>query len=382
MTIYKSYQRKRYGKNQRAISMESRLPALNHCSKLGIALLVFLVSFFALNAESAEAQKNKPGVRRSFSFELQKELGKQVSPEAEEKVAPENQETPESIGSVDAHLFEALIGFDPVASYMSLNEYFSTPKPERSIATSNREIKNLRSIEDYYNAKADPNFARQESVCGSDQRVRVSNTKAVPWRWNCQLIITMPDGKKYLGTGFMIGPTTVLTAGHNLHEGGTFGKWATKIEVIPGRNGWSRPYGSFFAKRAHSVDGWVKDRNPNYDYGALTLRTNIGRRTGFYRVASLSTNRIKNGYLNSAGYPADKTYGNQYYVNGSPSYVLQKKIYYHFDTYGGQSGSAVYLKNRNRRTVVGVHAYGGCPNSATRIDAAAMRNIRFWRRIR
>lgn len=29
-----------------------------------------------------------------------------------------------------------------------------------------------------------------ESVCGRDDRVQVTNTTAIPWRWICQLIIT------------------------------------------------------------------------------------------------------------------------------------------------------------------------------------------------
>ena len=41
-------------------------------------------------------------------------------------------------------------------------------------------------------------------------------------------------------------------------------------------------------------------------------------------------------------------------------------IFYMNDTMGGQSGSPVYTWHGGYWTVVGVHSYGGCPNSAPR----------------
>lgn len=57
-----------------------------------------------------------------------------------------------------------------------------------------------------------------ETVCGRDDRVRISPATAVPWRWICQLIITMPNGAGFRGTGWFIGPRCVMTAGHCVYS--------------------------------------------------------------------------------------------------------------------------------------------------------------------
>ena len=44
----------------------------------------------------------------------------------------------------------------------------------------------------------------------SDDRVEVTNTTAVPWRWICKLIITFPNGARGGCTGWFIGPKAVI----------------------------------------------------------------------------------------------------------------------------------------------------------------------------
>ena len=62
-----------------------------------------------------------------------------------------------------------------------------------------------------------------ETVCGSDDRVQISPATAIPWRWNCELIITMGNGSTARGTGWLIGPRTVMTAGHVVFSAGAGG---------------------------------------------------------------------------------------------------------------------------------------------------------------
>lgn len=68
-------------------------------------------------------------------------------------------------------------------------------------------------------------YEEPETVCGSDDRVQISPATAVPWRWNCELIITMANGSTARGTGWLIGPRTVMTAGHVVYSAAA-GGWA------------------------------------------------------------------------------------------------------------------------------------------------------------
>ena len=59
--------------------------------------------------------------------------------------------------------------------------------------------------------------------------------------------------------------------------------------------------------------------------------------------------------------------------------VGPRKVYYTADTFGGQSGSAVYRIDNGQRYAMGVHAYGGSSNSATRITRGVYDNLMAWK---
>jgi glutamyl endopeptidase len=67
-----------------------------------------------------------------------------------------------------------------------------------------------------------------ESVIGTDNRYRITNTTSYPYR-----AITHITSSIGGCTGWLIDPDTVVTAGHCLHNG----SWASNVRVYPGRNG-------------------------------------------------------------------------------------------------------------------------------------------------
>src|SRR5260370_906766 len=126
-----------------------------------------------------------------------------------------------------------------------------------------------------------------ETVCGSDERTQITATANIPWRWICELIIRYPDGAGARGTGWFIGPHTVMTAGHVVFSKAN-GGWARQIEVIPGMNGTLRPFGSQIGTSFRSVTGWTQNTNPEYEYGAIILpNNNLGARVGWFGFAVL-----------------------------------------------------------------------------------------------
>jgi len=257
--------------------------------------------------------------------------------------------------------FENLEGFDP---QRALNE--GTPF---GILTD--ELLEL--------GECSPEGVGPESVCGQDDRVEVGNTTSVPWRWICKLIITFPNGASGGCTGWFIGPKAVMTAGHCVYSSAN-GGWAKKIEVIPGMRGATRPYGSMIGTSFRSVTGWTQNGDPNYDYGCIILPSpSLGNQVGYFGFAALTDASLQNLLVNNSGYAGDKPFGTQWYNAGTVTTVTARKIYYMLDTYGGQSGSPTWRFQSDQRHAVGIHAYGGCPNSATRIVTAVFNNMMTWR---
>lgn len=222
-----------------------------------------------------------------------------------------------------------------------------------------------------------------EVVIGTDDRVRVQKTFDNPWRRICALRITFPTGATYRGTGFLIGQRTLATAGHcvYLHNQGG---WARKVEVIPGSDSSTKPYGSAESSQFRSVGGWVNGRKPESDYGCIVVPSGSfgGRDLGSFAVRALSPQELVAKPAVLAGYPGDKPFAELWGMARKIKTVGPTTISYDIDTMGGQSGAPVYIKNGNDRTVVGIHNYGASGgNSATRITQPVAQRLAAWSKI-
>ena len=221
-----------------------------------------------------------------------------------------------------------------------------------------------------------------EAVCGRDDRVQIGHDGTPPWRMICQLLITMSNGARSRGTGWLISPRTVMTAGHCVHSAPN-GGWVKSIEVVPVMSGQLRPYGSGISQEFHSVSGWVNRGEVADDYGCIILpeTARLGDKTGWFGFASLPDAELKNLLANNSGYPGDKAFGTQWYNAGRITGVEPDRLAYMFDTAPGQSGSPAwrYSKMLAKRHVVGIHNYGGCANRSTRITEDVFRRMQAWK---
>lgn len=230
-----------------------------------------------------------------------------------------------------------------------------------------------------------------ETVIGVDQRERILETDLAPWRMICALRMRgSAGGGGAIGSGWLAGPRTVITAGHCVHHEGFFGGWANTIDVSAGRNGTKFPFDTVTSTRFSSVDRWVSSADPDFDIGAIHLSEPLGDETGWFGYGALTPDELEGHLVNVSGYPGDRGNGTEqlFHVNRVLS-VTDRRIFYDVDTAGGQSGCPVFVREEESSPplVVGIHAYGigGTPaalgvtaNSSPRIIPEVFDQIAAW----
>lgn len=235
-----------------------------------------------------------------------------------------------------------------------------------------------------------PAMGALESIIGADDRQRILETDLAPWRMICALKMFGSSGGGAIGTGWLAGPRTVVTAGHCVHHQGFFGGWASVVEVSAGRNGAEFPFKTVKATRFSSVDLWVQSADPDFDIGCIHLEEPLGEQVGWFAIGSLTPDELESHMVNISGYPGDRGAGTEqwFHVNRVLS-VGERRIFYDVDTMGGQSGSPVWIHEKEGAppVAVGIHAYGtgGTPfdlgilaNSAPRIIPEVFEQIQSW----
>ena len=221
-----------------------------------------------------------------------------------------------------------------------------------------------------------------EVVIGTDERSQVGDTSVYPWRSIASLRITAQDGTGWIGTGWLVGPRILLTAGHCVYMS-DHGGWAQQIEVIPGRQGDNFPFQSCIATELRSVHGWIDSGKSEFDYGAILLpeANRYGDQLGWFGYQVRSDDNLNNLTVNISGYPGDKPNGTQWFLSGPIKNESERNFSYDIDTAGGQSGAPVWVfQNDGNRYGVGIHTNGALDgNSATRITQEVFDNVTAWR---
>jgi len=260
-------------------------------------------------------------------------------------------------------------------------------QPRAILAGAETQLKapDMSELRDIAEASFGPPPPLARTVHGPDNRVKITSTAVYPWRVHASLLITAADNSQWIGTGWFIGPHTLMTAGHVVHikNSGVPGRdgWVKRIQVMPGRNGSALPYGSVTSTSFRSVTGWTSSGNEKYDYGAIITPSDLGNTVGWLGFGVYSDADLKASMANISGYPGDKPSGTQWYDAHKVESVGPQKVYYDIDTFGGQSGSAAYRIINGGRYGVAIHAYGGATtNSGTRIIQAVFNNMVNWKK--
>lgn len=178
-----------------------------------------------------------------------------------------------------------------------------------------------------------------------------------PYNVICLLTITAFDGRILPATGFFISKRCIITAGHCVYERNN---WVDSVEVVPAALGSLKPYGSATGKRFRSVNGWINNRDSNFDYGAIildddSLFNKVNATMGFKRFE-------EERLIEIAGYPKDKDQS-PWYATGDVLKITKYKLFYEVDTEKGNSGSPIILTKDGKKFTIGLHTDGANPNS-------------------
>ncbi len=225
----------------------------------------------------------------------------------------------------------------------------------------------------------DLEFARPQFTFGNDDRVLIGDASALPWRCVCQLVVEGLFGQELLGTGWLAGPRTVITAGHNLFSPST-GRQASKVWVMPGRAGDAVPYGLEATTQCDVHPLWRGQGDRSCDVGVVWLDAPMGERLGWFGIGAYSDAQLRGLIVNNAGYPADKPLGTQWFNAGRVLSAKPQVLTYGLDTEPGQSGSPIFhFTEDEQRIVVAVHAYGDSgENIGVRITADVLATLAGW----
>jgi len=211
-----------------------------------------------------------------------------------------------------------------------------------------------------------------ESVIGQDTRTQITATTSYPYRTIGRIAVGC--------TGTLVGPRHVLTAGHCVYNIDN-NQWYSNLDFSPGQNGNTKPYGTIGWKRAISVTGWTQSHLRDYDYAMIILNQDAGNNNGWLGYGW--QNPMPTYNVNINGYPGDKPSGTMWHAFCQLQIIQTFRLYYACDTFGGMSGSAVYvLKSDQSRTIYGIHAYGVDAtnlNGATRITESVFNKIKGWK---
>jgi V8-like Glu-specific endopeptidase len=233
-----------------------------------------------------------------------------------------------------------------------------------------------------------------KEIINQDNRKPVQNVLGFPFRAICQLDIfkkntDLPsDG----GTGFLISPRCILTAGHNVY---THNNFVHHVDIYLGLDGdRSRPrLGSATSRTFRTVSSWATDQIEARDFAVIFLKDELADAENCLNLLVAATSAIENQLVVVSGYPvklpvhADPSTPDdartQWFDTGKIA-VDPKRLRYLLDTSGGQSGAPVLTLAQSRPEfdlrVIGIHNYGERhrQNYATRITKDVATVIAQW----
>lgn len=202
-----------------------------------------------------------------------------------------------------------------------------------------------------------------ESICGTNDLVNIKCKDTATQNLGLRVgrMYFQKSGSWYLCTGFLVSSCSAhfLTNEHCISD-----QTVTSTLQVRFKYRYTTCTGTTLdSYSTYYGDKWIKD-SVSYDYCLLTLKNNPQNTYGYLQL------------INGAPITGETIYIIQH-PGGSPQKYSTSTVYnttansgkdlaYMADTEGGSSGSPVFADTEDQ--VLGLHHYGGCPNSAVKMD--------------
>jgi V8-like Glu-specific endopeptidase len=196
--------------------------------------------------------------------------------------------------------------------------------------------------------------------CGDTDLTSIS-LKSSKYRAVCRIVSTFSGNQKRYGSGCLIHPLWVLTAGHVVFNTGPdpTKPLAKSVNMAPSAEGGVNPYGALDSDDFRVFPGWTTSPSPSNDLALVR----IPNQTLYSRVQSTIPLSLATDSQDIVlvGYPVRPTV--LAYRNDGDGILSGNLLEYRLNSESGMSGGPVIRD----LAVVGVHGYGTCPNSGLAI---------------
>jgi V8-like Glu-specific endopeptidase len=190
-----------------------------------------------------------------------------------------------------------------------------------------------------------------------DARTKVENTRDPLYSFHAQITAKFRN-KIYGGSGALVGPHHLLTCAHNVYKNKKK-MWATDITVYPALNGKQEPFGEVKVTKIYTFTQYTQNKDSSYDLALLILEKSVGKYTGWAGLLAAPDNTLFQQEINLYGYPGDKNFTEMWGMKHKIKQIHPEQFEYLIDTYGGQSGSPIWIDQFGLPLIVGVHTAGG-----------------------
>jgi len=180
---------------------------------------------------------------------------------------------------------------------------------------------------------------------------RITNTEVSPYNAVVYIETLWPNGRRTVGTGFLLRPDMIITAGHNMFSM-PHGGWATTNVIIPAANGGNTPFGFVWPSTISVGGGWINTGNVNDDWAIIRTSTRVN--TSVFQTPNLTSDQLSaQTNIITVGYPGNRTFRTMWRSRpGSVRSVSSFLFTTDNSTYYGMSGGPVY---NARGQAIGIH---------------------------
>jgi V8-like Glu-specific endopeptidase len=218
----------------------------------------------------------------------------------------------------------------------------------------------------------------------SDSLSRVASPGAYPWSAHLQLDLIGPNGARKVGTGWVIGDKTILTAGHCVHDSG----WMREIHVSLGGSQSGLPQrlpATYWNTTTEWINGATALQREAGDMGVVRVAESLAPFTAPLRYACYDSARLRDIQarrlaVSVAGFPVDP-WGSFLVDAGVLTGVSGDFLLYDVETFKGQSGAPLLFWDEDGQpTVIGIHHWNVAlnRNRAVRLSEPAAALLLNW----